>query len=98
VSAQGNEFGEARAGAPDRGRAVEYKQMILLRTDLGMRRGKEIAQGAHTSLMATLENLDHPDVQAWIETPFAKVAVGVTEEKDLLVLGHSVRGTGGDLG
>ena len=65
---------------------TEMKQMILLRTDLKMRRGKEIAQGAHASMKVTLANLEHPHVKAWLAGPFAKVAVGVESEADLLDL------------
>ena len=32
-----------------------YKQVIVIRRDLGMRRGKEIAQGSHASLTAALK-------------------------------------------
>lgn len=62
------------------------KQVLLLRTDLKMRRGKEIAQGAHASMKVTLENLEHPDVKAWLAGPFAKIALGVDGEEDLLAL------------
>lgn len=32
-----------------------YKQVIVIRRDLNMRRGKEIAQGSHASLTASLK-------------------------------------------
>jgi len=56
-----------------------------------MRRGKEIAQGAHAS-MAFLSDLvtsgtsfaDYPEpVRTWLEGPFTKVVVQVTDEKAL---------------
>lgn len=62
----------------------EYKQILIMRTDLKMRRGKEIAQGAHASVKATIENLDHPDVKAWLSQAFAKIAVGIDSEQELL--------------
>lgn len=34
----------------------ENKQVIVMRKDLGMRRGKQIAQGAHASLKAILDH------------------------------------------
>ena len=62
---------------------ITHKQALLLRTDLKMRRGKEIAQGAHASMKAMIENRDHPDVQAWLAGPFAKIALGVGSEAEL---------------
>lgn len=60
------------------------KQIIVMRNDLGMRKGKMIAQGAHASLGATLKNLDHPCVKEWIAGPFTKIAVRVDSEQELL--------------
>lgn len=64
----------------------KMKQIIVLRKDLGMRRGKEIAQGAHASMKATLDNLDHPDVQAWLSGNFTKIAVTCDSEDELISL------------
>jgi len=73
---------------------THYKQALVLRRDLGMRRGKEIAQGAHASMKATLENLEHPDVKAWLSGPFAKIALVVDSEEDLLALCDEARAAG----
>ncbi len=54
-----------------------FKQMIVLRKDLNMRKGKMVAQGAHASMKATLEYMDHPYVKGWLEGSFTKVVVGV---------------------
>lgn len=70
------------------------KQMLVLRKDLKMQRGKEIAQGAHASLAATLENLDHPSVKEWLSGAFAKVAVGVETEEELLAIVEQAKEAG----
>ena len=68
--------------------------MLVMRKDLNMRRGKEIAQGAHASLKVTLENLDHPDVKEWLSGPFTKIAVGVDSEEELLELVQKAKDAG----
>ena len=65
----------------------ERKQVIVLRKDLGMRKGKMVAQGAHASLGAILENgklKKHKDIDAWLEGRFTKICVSVDSERDLL--------------
>jgi len=59
------------------------KQVIVIRKDLKMRRGKEIAQGCHASMKATLENMNHPDVKKWLNGIFKKVVVRVDSEEEL---------------
>ncbi|MEM6688951.1 MAG: aminoacyl-tRNA hydrolase [Planctomycetota bacterium] len=71
-----------------------FKQVIVMRHDLKMRRGKQIAQGAHAS-MAFLSNrlntsdsvslADFTDAQrAWLTGSFAKVCCRVDSEEELL--------------
>lgn len=61
------------------------KQVIVIRKDLKMRRGKEIAQGAHAS-MAFLSHAFRngeqlqPAQKAWLDGVFAKVTVQVDSE------------------
>lgn len=62
------------------------KQMIVMRKDLNMRKGKMIAQACHASMKATLENLDHPSVKEWLDGKFTKVAVGVDSEAELFMI------------
>lgn len=64
----------------------KLKQIIVVRTDLNMRRGKEIAQGAHASMAATLNAMRSPFVRLWLDGSFTKVAVGVGSEQELLDL------------
>lgn len=61
----------------------ETKQVLLVRKDLNMTRGKEIAQGAHASLAVVLENQKDARVQKWLDGSFAKIALVVADEKEL---------------
>lgn len=70
------------------------KQMILLRRDLNMRKGKMVAQGAHASMKATLEYLDHFYVKEWLAGPFTKIVVGVPDEETLFDLYARALGLG----
>jgi PTH2 family peptidyl-tRNA hydrolase len=59
------------------------KQVIILRKDLNMRKGKMVAQGAHASMAAVLKNLDHKWVKEWLDNSFTKICVSVDSEKEL---------------
>ncbi len=76
---------------------MNVKQVIVLRKDLNMRKGKMVAQGAHASLKVFLDmGLKNtpgtltvplwPAARTWIEGQFTKVCVGVDSEKELLYL------------
>lgn len=73
------------------------KQVIVMRKDLGMRKGKMIAQGAHASLKVVLDagglvedgadarfviDLTEP-MRAWLSGRFTKVCVSVDSEAAL---------------
>jgi PTH2 family peptidyl-tRNA hydrolase len=73
------------------------KQVILIRKDLRMRRGKEIAQGSHASMeflacqirQCLDENADivinlDGDEAAWLSKGMAKVCLQVSSEEQLL--------------
>ncbi|ACH62044.1 putative peptidyl tRNA hydrolase [Mycobacterium phage Myrna] len=60
------------------------KQVIVMRTDLGMRKGKMIAQGAHASLAAVLPYRDDFRVQAWLKNSFTKICLRVDSEEELM--------------
>lgn len=61
----------------------DFKQVIVMRKDLNMRKGKAVAQGAHASLAVVLRHLDHPYVKGWLAGRFAKIAVYVESEDEL---------------
>lgn len=72
------------------------KQVIVMRHDLKMRRGKQIAQGAHASMAFLTRRLQSspsislndfsPNAQAWISGSFAKACVRCNSEEELMVI------------
>lgn len=61
------------------------KQVIILRKDLNMRKGKMIAQGAHASLMA-VHGYELSAISEWLWTGQTKIVVGVNSEEELIQL------------
>ena len=59
------------------------KQVIIIRKDLNMRKGKMVAQGSHASLGAYL---DSPNTVAllWLENGQTKICVSVDSEEELI--------------
>lgn len=78
------------------------KQAIVIRKDLGMRRGKEIAQGAHASLAflarRVLDAAGAPAFsaleQAWLRGGSAKICLQVASEAELLEVHERARAAG----
>ena len=69
------------------------KQVIVVRKDLGMRKGKMIAQGAHASLSAFL-NCNKTFRQEWWESGQKKIVVGCNSEEELIELYEKARKAG----
>jgi PTH2 family peptidyl-tRNA hydrolase len=69
-------------------RTFAYKQVIVVRTDLGMSRGKIAVQVAHGSVSAAEQARIHKqDVwKAWLREGQKKVAVKVSSEEELIEL------------
>jgi PTH2 family peptidyl-tRNA hydrolase len=76
----------------------ELKQVIVLRKDLNMRKGKMIAQGAHASMAVLTKRMVERDMgegttqlflevseneREWIKEHFAKIALGVETGAEL---------------
>lgn len=78
----------------------EPKQVIVMRRDLMMRRGKEVAQGAHASMMWLALRVRQPDCtfteaeQRWLDGGFTKICVQVFSEADLLKIVEKAREAG----
>jgi PTH2 family peptidyl-tRNA hydrolase len=77
------------------------KQVIVMRKDLNMRKGKMIAQGAHASLKVILDagsRTNHvfviaawPALAAWLAGRFTKVCVAVDSEAALDAIAEKAR-------
>jgi len=66
----------------------KYKQVLVLRTDLGMSKGKIAAQAGHAAVSAAEEARKkwHKWWIAWLEEGQCKIAVRVASEEGLLEL------------
>lgn len=77
---------------------MNVKQVIVMRKDLHMRRGKEIAQGSHAS-MAFLSVIAQSDgkyplkhvEKEWLNGIFTKVCVQVNSEQELDAIAEAAR-------
>lgn len=84
---------------------VNVKQVIVMRVDINMRKGKMIAQGAHASSLWFLRQgmlypngsfrvLPTGEQRAWMSGPFTKVCVRADSEAHLLELCEQGRAAG----
>lgn len=68
------------------------KQVIIIRRDLKMRRGKEIAQGAHASQAFLIDIITNPlrrlteEHIRWLNGTRTKICLQIESEKELLKL------------
>jgi len=62
---------------------MELKQVILVRADLKLPKGKMAAQVAHASVTATL-NSNRNTVIDWVEQGMKKIVLKVKDEKELI--------------
>lgn len=60
----------------------QLKQILVLRKDLKMRRGKEVSQGAHASMAGFLRFRNDPFMKTWLEQAFTKITVTVDSEEE----------------
>ena len=63
---------------------TEIKQLIIIRKDLGMKRGKEIGAACHAAVNVVVENINSPDVKEWLSGSYKKVALIVPDLDALL--------------
>lgn len=79
---------------------MKAKQIIVMRrqypSGVKLRRGKEIAQGAHASQLATqmAAAMDTPAYRSWVSGPIAKVCVYVETEEELVALAEKAAEAG----
>jgi PTH2 family peptidyl-tRNA hydrolase len=76
--------------------AFSYKQVIVLRTDLKMSRGKMVAQAGHAAVSAAeYARKSRPEWwNPWIKEGQCKIAVKVESEEELLELERKARNAG----
>lgn len=72
------------------------KQIIVMRRDLKMRRGKEIAQGAHAAMAFLTDRLRTGGrfsiaESLWLSGRFTKICVRVDSEEELLAIDNAAR-------
>ena len=81
----------------------KIKQVIVMRKDLNMSKGKMVTQGCHASIAFLTnkmkDNLSNPEAlwwvnlsqaeKEWVYGTFFKVCVGVNDEKELLDIGYN---------
>lgn len=73
---------------------MEYKQIIAVRNDLAMSKGKLAAQVAHASHSAAIKTMEHCPrwYDEWWGEGQKKVVVKVQSDKELYTLYEDVRG------
>ena len=85
---------------------MRSKQVIVMRKDLNMRKGKMISQGSHASMKVLLDSMisvedgrifdlpiDSP-IKDWIEGIFTKICVSVDSEEELLEIYNKAKDSG----
>lgn len=82
------------------------KQVIVMRTDLNMRKGKQISQGAHSSISFLTEkikvfspgykelNFDQEEIEWLKDGKFKKICVGIESEEKLLMIYEEAKAKG----
>ena len=74
---------------------MNTKQVIVIRKDLNMRKGKMVAQGAHAAMGALMHYAQQrepgywdftppEEVEAWLNSSFTKICVYVNSEYELM--------------
>lgn len=62
------------------------KQIIVMRADLNMRKGKMVAQGAHASVGTVVAYRDDPRVVEWLSGAFTKICVRADSLEQLMMV------------
>ena len=82
------------------------KQVIVVRKDLNMRKGKMVAQGAHAAMAAILNNAkgsreeriiyleEGSAINDWLNGRFTKICVSVNSEEELVSIYQQAKDAG----
>ncbi len=75
----------------------KVKQVIVMRNDLNMRKGKMVAQGSHASMSFLLKDnnwKEDPEVTSWTSGAFTKICLQIDSEEELLTLVTNAKSEG----
>lgn len=75
------------------------KQVIVMRNDLNMRKGKMVAQGSHASISFLMKQdsaykAAKEEIKEWTDGSFAKICLYVNSEKELIEIYNAAREKG----
>lgn len=82
------------------------KQVIVIRSDLKMRRGKEIAQGSHVSMSFLVQRIKDKkngliyeqdfseEERTWLDGSFTKICLKVNSEQELFEIHEKAKAAG----
>lgn len=73
---------------------METKLTLVVRTDLGMGRGKIAAQAAHAAVTAALATIATPDFTAWLRDGQPKVVLRATSQEHLHAIAEQAAASG----
>jgi PTH2 family peptidyl-tRNA hydrolase len=73
---------------------MQTKLTLVVRSDLGMGRGKIAAQAAHAAVAAALASLGTPDFAAWLRDGQPKVVLRAVSEEDLHAIADQATAAG----
>src|SRR5260370_3612902 len=73
---------------------VETKLTLIVRSDLGMGRGKIAAQAAHAAVAAALASIRSRDFRAWLRDGQPKVVLRAVSEAHLYAIAQQARAAG----
>ena len=65
---------------------MHTKLTLVVRSDLGMGRGKIAAQASHAAVAATLASIGTPDFAAWLRAGQPKVVLRAASEEELYAI------------
>lgn len=73
---------------------MQTKLTLVMRSDLGMGRGKIAAQASHAAVAAALAGLGSPDFRAWLRDGQPKVVLKVATEDELFAIAEEASDAG----
>ena len=72
----------------------EIKQVIIIRKDLKMRKGKMITQAVHSFSMTVIPNLNKGNTQKWLNEGQKKITCSVDSEEEMIELFNQAEASG----